>query len=845
MIEELPVPLDEFAKIGEIVDLPKDAILKKQFSRVDRFYILLEGSVHFHQTLQSKNQKLLAGMSQSRFAPIGMDAFIVPFRNETTASVASDSARLIQWDTDKLIAFLEESPGLAIDFFHYLNVQSHQFITDTSQLFANTSAALQGTFPDTSSEGYVSHMEHDEIDRVILLLQSPFFEEFEEEDLTILAQNMERREYLKGDVLIKQDETKNGVYILESGEIQYSRMNFSLETNQHFKVPFRAISTPGYLVSSSSLLGVESAVTSYATKNSVILYIPDRALQSLCRKNPKFALRLQKRILWLINNQLRAVRTRLITTQFNTELLVAATLLSSNSAKLSVHSPLHTVPLLLENKLTMPKAFEILHEVELHGVGAEKNLASLCLDNLHQTQKEARFFDALQNIYSGVAESNESRSNEQVQIDCIAATKKAFSIPSIFVKGFENFPKKSGCVFIYNHLLNDEYYTLPNQFQITLDSHYLTYLLYEHYHAQSIRVVRIGRAEEFGHENYYEKLGFIDVYTKDSDARKESEEEKLARQKSFFDQVDGAIKEGKNLVISPEGASFKTEHSPAVFKSGIFKVIQKMEDEPYIVPIVVANFDKRITTHKFACEIKKPFKLSQKMAQAGTSDVKEFLTSYQKEYRGYVQELASLTALENSAQYLFEEEVKELKKKIKNRKKPEGYTAFYGSSTLRLWETMERDLSGKDVINFAFGGSTYQWCIHYFDFLFKDEQPTSYVLYGGDNDLSNGYSPEEVLEALNQLIIKIKTHSPEAPITIISIKPSPSREYIWGEIIRTNELIRKYAEGNDKMHWIDTFNAMLGSDGYSRTDLYVEDMLHLNEKGYEVWAEAVGSQLKY
>ena len=843
MLENLPIPLNDLVSIGEIVDLKKDSILKKQFSRVDRFYILLEGSVHFHQTLQSKNQKLLAGMSQSKYAPIGLDGFIMPFRNETTASIASDSAKLICWETNKLIEFLDQNPGLAIDFFYFLNVQSHRFITDTSQLFANTSAALQSTIPDTSSEGYLSFMEHDEVDRVILLLQSPFFEEFDEEDLTYLSQHMERREYLKDDVLIKQDENKKGIFILESGEIQYSRMNYSLETNQQFKVPFRAISTPGYLVSSSSLLGVESAVTSYATKNSVVLFIPDRALQNLCKKNAKFALRFQKRILWLINNQLRAVRTRLITTQFNTELLVAATLLSSNSAKLSVHSPLHMVPVLLENKMTMPKAFEILHDVELNGLGAEKNLASLCLDNLHQTHKEARFFDALQKIYSTVAEGGESRSNEAVQVECIESTKQAFSIPSIFVKGFENFPKDSGCVFIYNHLLNDPYYTLPNQFQITLDSHYLAYLLFEHYHTQSIRVVRIGRSEEYGHENYYEKLGFIDVYTKDSDARAETEEEKKLRQQSFFNQVQSAIDEGKNIVISPEGSSHKTEHSPSMFKSGIFKVILKMEKEPLIVPIVVANFDKRITTHKFACEIKKPFRLSEKMKELGVTDVKEFLAGYQNEYRGYVQELAGLTSLENSAQYLFEEEVKDLKKRIKKKKKG-NYTAFYGSSTLRLWEAIEQDLPDRELINFAFGGSTYQWCLHYFDFLFKGEKPESYVLYGGDNDLSNGFSPDEIIDVLDQLVTKIKNHSPNAPITIISVKPSPSREYIWNEIIRTNELLKSYVDEHDNMHWIDAFNAMLSEEGSSRTDLYVEDMLHLNEKGYEVWAEAVSSQLK-
>ena len=92
----------------------------------------------------------------------------------------------------------------------------------------------------------------------------------------------------------------------------------------------------------------------------------------------------------MINNRLRAVRTRLIATQFDEEIFVVSTLLKSNSTKLSVHSPLHSIPQLLKDKLTISKGLEVLHQVELKGKGAEKNLASLSLDNLHKTQKEPR-----------------------------------------------------------------------------------------------------------------------------------------------------------------------------------------------------------------------------------------------------------------------------------------------------------------------------------------------------------------------------------------------------------------------------------------------------------------------
>ncbi|MCV9388402.1 GDSL-type esterase/lipase family protein [Reichenbachiella ulvae] len=843
MTDNLPFPLDRLSLRGKEVICKKGDILKKQFSRVDKFYILLEGTVHFDQSLHSNDKELLAGMSQSLYAPIGMDAFIAPYRNETTARVASDEARLIEWETAVLQAALDEDIQLAIAFFTFLNNHSHKFVEDTSELFANTSAALQSLETETSSDGYLAHMERDEIDKVILLLQSPFFEEFDEKDLAVLAQSMQRREYLVGEVVIKQDEDKKGIFLLESGEVQYSRKNFSLETNKTYKVPFRAISTPGYLISSSSLLGIKSAMTSHVTKEAVILYIPEDNLEKHCKENPQFALSFQKRILWLINNQLRAVRTRLIATQFNEELLVASTLINSNSTKLTVHSPLHAVPVLLENKLTIPKAIELLHETELKGIGPEKNLASLCLDNLHQTQKESNFYRALQDIYSSVAESPDDKPTEEIQLDCIKASRQAFSIPSIYIRGLENMPTEPGCIFIYNHLLNEPYYTLPNQFQITLDSHYLSALVYETYGQHAQRVVRIGKSEEYAHENYYSKLGFISVHTADSDALIETKEQKKIRHNKFYQEIKQTLDAGKNIIISPEGSSHPTEHSPSHFKSGIFRVIQKLDKEPKIVPIVMANFDKRITAYKFACEIQEPFYLSEKMKEYGKDDIKEFLMEYQDRFKSNTRSLTQQIANETSVQFLFEDEIDALIARLDSKQQNE-HVAFFGSSTIRLWDTLESDLADKKALNLGFGGSSYQWCLFYFDRLFENFYPKSYVLYGGDNDLSNGQSPEDVLMNFSLLVEKIKQHSPGASVTVISVKPSPSREYLLNKIIATNELLKEYVDENEFMHWIEIYSHMLTADGRPRTDLFVDDMLHLNPKGYKIWKGLVRDQLK-
>ena len=367
-------------------------------------------------------------------------------------------------------------------------------------------------------------------------------------------------------------------------------------------------------------------------------------------------------------------------------------------------------------------------------------------------------------------------------------------------------------------------------------------LIYERYGDQALRVVRIGKAEEYAHQNYYDRLGFIDVYTKDSDEYLETDEGKKERHASFFNQISNTLASGKNLIISPEGSSYATEQSPGFFKSGIFKVIQKMENEPLIVPIVMVNFDKRISTHKYSCEIKKPFRLSEKMKSYRTKDIKEFLKEYRLEFKNNLQELYNLTADENSAQRLFEDEINDLKDKLKKLDEKDS-TVFYGSSTIRLWESLEVDLVDKNGVNLGFGGSSYEWCLHYFDLLFEGFHPKAFVLYGGDNDLSNGKTPEQIVDVLNELVYKIKVHSPDAPITVISVKPSPSREYLLPQIKKTNELLQSLVSQGQNMYWIETFEYMLSNDGKPRTDLFVEDLLHLSPKGYEIWKECVNEQL--
>jgi len=83
-------------------------------------------------------------------------------------------------------------------------------------------------------------------------------------------------------------------------------------------------------------------------------------------------------------------------------------------------------------------------------------------------------------------------------------------------------------------------------------------------------------------------------------------------------------------------------------------------------------------------------------------------------------------------------------------------TLFYGSSSIRLWESLYNDFATYKPVNLGFGGSTLAACVWFFDRLMMPLNPKRLVVYAGDNDLSDGRNPEEVFIFFEQLVVKAR-----------------------------------------------------------------------------------------
>lgn len=168
-------------------------------------------------------------------------------------------------------------------------------------------------------------------------------------------------------------------------------------------------------------------------------------------------------------------------------------------------------------------------------------------------------------------------------------------------------------------------------------------------------------------------------------------------------------------------------------------------------------------------------------------------------------------------------------------------TVFYGSSSIRLWSTLYDDFKPYRPVNLGFGGSTLAACTWFFDSIVAPVQnPKIFFLYAGDNDLSDGRHPEEVLLFFRQFMSKFRQRYPALPFYYISIKPSVSRSEIIDEIINCNQLIHNEIDAlSSSDHFINIYNEMVGKNGKPNKSLFQADGLHLNSRGYAIWKQVI------
>ncbi|MBQ8339370.1 MAG: hypothetical protein IJY16_02875 [Clostridia bacterium] len=201
---------------------------------------------------------------------------------------------------------------------------------------------------------------------------------------------------------------------------------------------------------------------------------------------------------------------------------------------------------------------------------------------------------------------------------------------------------------------------------------------------------------------------------------------------------------------------------------------------------------------------------------------------------------------------LWNESLEKQVQKYEEEQVEPGQIVFYGPSNFTRWSTKweHRPLreeivgaSGKPCcINRGFGSSCAEHQLYYYSRMVRPLKPRVLVYsanYG--NGRAFGYTKEENWELAQRVLVYAMTDFPDMRIYLEGAGVSQkTEEKGFPERIEYNEWLQKFAAEYPQITYVDKLNYM----PLRRKDIYVEDGVHYNQEGYDIYAEFYREILK-
>ena len=198
----------------------------------------------------------------------------------------------------------------------------------------------------------------------------------------------------------------------------------------------------------------------------------------------------------------------------------------------------------------------------------------------------------------------------------------------------------------------------------------------------------------------------------------------------------------------------------------------------------------------------------------------------------------------------WEDEIKKLEVLDKKETYSNQAVLFIGSSSIRLWKSIEEDLDTYEPIKRGYGGAHYYDIIHFTNRLVSPHKVKAIAIFvanditGKENGINNqtvnrDLSPKEVLRLVKFVTKEIRKSHEKVPIFFIETTPTSKRWKVWDKISKANDLIENYTSKYENLYYINTRSFYIGSDGMPNDSLFVKDKLHLNREGYKLWGKII------
>ena len=174
---------------------------------------------------------------------------------------------------------------------------------------------------------------------------------------------------------------------------------------------------------------------------------------------------------------------------------------------------------------------------------------------------------------------------------------------------------------------------------------------------------------------------------------------------------------------------------------------------------------------------------------------------------------------------------------------------FIGDSITQGWEGAGKEVwaryyAHRNALNLGIGGDRTQhvlWRLENGNL--EGLKPKAAVLMIGTNNSNReDNTPGQIVDGVTAIVENLRSNLPEMKVLLVAIFPR-SENYTAqrGKLAMINQVLRKLAD-NQNVFWVDFGSRFLKSDGTIPADL-MPDYLHLSEKGYEIWAQAIERRL--
>lgn len=171
---------------------------------------------------------------------------------------------------------------------------------------------------------------------------------------------------------------------------------------------------------------------------------------------------------------------------------------------------------------------------------------------------------------------------------------------------------------------------------------------------------------------------------------------------------------------------------------------------------------------------------------------------------------------------------------------PRHAIVFYGSSSIRMWESLKEDFAPLPVVNRGFGGATLAEMNFYFKRVIVPLKPSVLVVYGGENDLAHpAYCMDSVQQRFRTFMKLRERFMPQTPVVFILIKNSPKRRAFRSQFDAFSTWVKAQASQYEGLYLFDGDEPLRPHSAEPSPHFFKPDSLHLGPEGYRAWAQGL------